>query len=62
MEFSNEKISAIISLAVAIIILFASYFQWWDLTYNGGMITKNWVKLLFGFLIFLLIIAIVLIL
>ncbi|KKP29335.1 MAG: hypothetical protein UR19_C0016G0003 [Candidatus Nomurabacteria bacterium GW2011_GWF1_31_48] len=58
---SNEKISSIISIAVAIIVLVASYFQWWNLTYNGAMITKGWVKIMFGALIIMLFIAILLI-
>ncbi len=58
---TNEKISSIISLLVALFVLIASYFQWWDITYDGGMITKNWVKLLFFILIICLIIALILI-
>jgi hypothetical protein len=58
---SNEKISSIISIAVAIIVLVASYFQWWNLTYNGAMLTKRWVKIMFGALIIMLFIAILLI-
>lgn len=58
---TNEKISSIISLSVAISILIASYFEWWDITWNGKMITKKWVKLFFFILIVCLIIALILI-
>ena len=42
-----EKLSSIISLVVAIVILLASFFQWWDISFNGFMITKRWTKMLF---------------
>lgn len=58
---SNEKISSIISIVVAIIVLVASYFQWWDITYNGAMTTRRWIKILFGLLIFALCLSILLI-
>lgn len=45
MDFS--KVSALISIIVAIIILISNFFQWWNITYNGKMITKRWVKLIF---------------
>lgn len=53
----KEKLSALISIWVAISVLAAGYFQWWDITYDGGMITKSWVKLLFLVDIILLIYA-----
>lgn len=58
---SNESISSIISLVVAIAILIASFFQWWDITYGGGMILKLWVKILFSTLIIGLLISLLLI-
>ena len=42
---SNEKISAIISLIVAIMVLVANYSQWYDLTYNGQMELRNWANI-----------------
>lgn len=57
----KEKISAIVSIIVAISVLFASYFQWWNITYNGKLITKTWVKCLFAILIVFLITALFLI-
>ena len=51
---SNDKISALISIFVAIVVLLAGFFQWFDITYDGGMITKTWVKILFLILIILL--------
>jgi hypothetical protein len=56
------KVSSIISLIVAIAILFASFFQWWNITYNGKMITKVWIKVLFSTGISLLLISFVFIL
>ena len=58
--FNSERLSSLISLVVAIIVLFASYFQWWDITYNGKMMTKMWVKALFALCVALLITAAVL--
>jgi len=58
---SNEKISAIISLSVAIAILIANYYQWWSITYNGKMVTKNSFRIFLGLLIISLIVALVLI-
>ncbi len=58
----KEKIGAILSLIVAVAVLVASYFQWWDIAWNGGMVTKRWIKILFAFAILLLIIALFLIL
>ncbi|MFA4941327.1 MAG: hypothetical protein WC582_01855 [Patescibacteria group bacterium] len=60
-QLDNNKISSSISLMVAIIMLVASYFQWWDITYSGGMKTKKWVKIFFAVLIILLFIALFLI-
>ena len=53
----KDRISSILSLLTSIIILAASYFQWWDLTYDGTMITRKWVKFLFAVLILLLLLA-----
>ena len=46
-EMSDEKLSALISIWAAVSILMAGFFQWWDITYDGAMITKSWVKILF---------------
>ena len=54
---NKNEISSIICLIVAVVILFANYFQWWDVAYDGGMVTKKWVKVLFGINILFLIIA-----
>ena len=39
-----EKISSIISLCVALLILLASFGQWWNIGYDGKLVTKTWVK------------------
>lgn len=54
---SDATLASAISLLVAITILCASFFQWWDITYNGEMKTRKWVKALFIVSIWLLIIA-----
>lgn len=54
---TGDKLSAIISLVVAITVLMANFFQWWDIGYNGQMFTRKWVKILFVVLILCLIVA-----
>jgi hypothetical protein len=54
--------SSLISFIVAIIVLLASFFQWWDITYDGKMNTKKWVKILFVVLMAALLTAGILIL
>lgn len=61
LPISNEKLSAIISLVVAISVLIASFFQWWDITYNGGMIIKKWARIFLITLLLFLLLALVLI-
>lgn len=60
-DISPEKLSSILSIIVALVILCASFFQWWNITWNGGMLTKIWVKFIFVFCIILLIISLFLI-
>lgn len=55
--FNQNKIPALISLLVAISILLANFFQWWNITYNGGMKIKGWVKLLLCVGIILLVLS-----
>lgn len=57
---TSEKVSALLSILVAISILVASFFQWWRITYNGSMKTKIWIKVLFILLITLLVISLLL--
>jgi len=58
---SPEKISSIISLIVAFIILAASFLQWWDITVDGTLITRRWVKILLLICIVMLSVAFILI-
>jgi cation transport ATPase len=44
---SPEKISALISLLVAITVIVFSFFQWWDVTWDGRLPLKKWVKVIF---------------
>ena len=53
---SNEKISSIISLVVAVIILFASYFKWYEILYDGYR-SKFWVNPLLSICILALLIS-----
>ena len=53
---SNDKISALISLGVAILILLASYFQWYEILYDGYR-AKIWVNWFITICIFALLIA-----
>ena len=41
---SNDKVSALISLAVAVIVLAASHFQWYVILYDGYK-AKAWVDI-----------------
>ena len=61
MSINNEKTSAIISLAVAIVVLCASYFQWWTIYTDGKMVTRTWVKILLAILGVALVVAVILI-
>lgn len=55
----KPNLSSVLSFSSAIIVLSASFFQWWDITYNGEMITKKWVKFIFSIAIILLIISLI---
>lgn len=57
---SAERASALLSLSVAVLVLAASYLQWWDITYGGKMRTRKWVRLLLAMLIAGLVSAVVL--
>ena len=61
-SIENDKASSIISLSVSLIILFASFSQWWMITYNGEMVTKKWVKILFILSIISLMLSLILLL
>ena len=56
-NMSNEKLSSLINILVAVSVLVAGFFQWWDITYDGAMITRPWVKTLFAALIILLLLS-----
>ncbi|MAG37278.1 MAG: hypothetical protein CL878_13675 [Dehalococcoidia bacterium] len=40
-----NKASATLSALAAVMILVAGFFQWWDITYDGELRTKLWVRL-----------------
>jgi hypothetical protein len=54
---SSDKISALISFAGTLTILVASFFKWWDSTYEG-LVTKNWIKILLSILIISVLVAV----
>ena len=41
-----DKLSAIISLLVSIVILGTTFSQWQDVTWDGNVILKKWAKFL----------------
>lgn len=43
---SSEQLSALLSLVAAAVIVGATYFQWWDVTYEGGLPLRRWVRYL----------------
>lgn len=59
---TTEKLSAALSLVAALVIVAATYFQWWNITYRGQMIMKPWVKAMLGLMALLLVGALVLLL
>jgi hypothetical protein len=58
---NTERWSALLSLVFVIVA--ACYFQWWDVTYDGGLLTRWWVKFVLwpGVLIMLLVAGILLV-
>lgn len=57
---NKSDIGSIFSLITTLTILVASFFQWWNITYGGKMITKKWVKVLFCICILFTIISVLL--
>jgi hypothetical protein len=47
----SEQLSALLSLVAAAVIVGATYFQWWDVTYDGGLSLRRWVKYLLALLV-----------
>jgi len=60
LKSKTDKLSSILSLITSLLILLASFSQWWDITYNGKMVTKKWVKRLFMVCIFILLVSLIL--
>ena len=48
---THDQLAGLLSGLVGISILTASFFQWFNITYNGTMLLRRWVKVLFGLLI-----------
>jgi hypothetical protein len=55
---STDRWSAFLSILAAIAVVGASYIQWWDVTTDGDLRTRKWVKLiLFPGVLVLLVVA-----
>jgi hypothetical protein len=59
-----EKWAAILSTGAALLVVLATFYQWWDITYDGGMLLRRRVRLLllgvaalFVFALYLLVVA-----
>lgn len=57
---TTEKLSALISLGSAIAIVAATFFQWWDINYDGYMRLRPWIRLLLVAVVVALLVAVVL--
>lgn len=53
-----EKLSALLSLLAAVVIALASFWQWWGITWDGGMPLKPWAKVMLAAVVLLLLSAI----
>lgn len=54
----SEFLTALLSLLAAIAIVTAFFFQWWDVSVNGELRGKRWVKVLFAAILAMLYVAV----
>jgi hypothetical protein len=54
----TEKLSSFFSLLAALVVAGASFLQWWNVSYDGKLITKLWVKAMLVCVIVLLLASI----
>lgn len=43
---SDGRLAAILSTAAALVIVVATWFRWWDITMDGGMRARPWVRVM----------------
>lgn len=48
---SGDKWAAILAAVASMSVLVAGFFQWWDVTWGGKLVTRGWVKVLFAVLL-----------
>jgi hypothetical protein len=46
-----EKVSTLLSLLAAVVMVSPSYFQWLNITYNGRLRLRWWVRVLLAFVL-----------
>jgi hypothetical protein len=59
---TKDRLSALLSLIAEIVIVGATFFQWWDILMDGGMRPRWWVRPLLVLVLLILGAAIVLLL
>lgn len=45
-SMTGDRLSAVLSVAAAFVVVAATWFQWWDITMDGGMRARPWVKVM----------------
>jgi hypothetical protein len=40
----TSKVAALLSSGAALVIVVATFWQWWDITYDGDMKMRGWVR------------------
>ena len=48
---SNDKLAALLSVISSVVVLSATFAQWWDTLYDGRMVLKPWIKIIILLLI-----------
>jgi hypothetical protein len=56
---TDDQIAGLLSALAGISILVASYFQWFDITYDGRAPLRWWPKVLFALMIALQVVAVI---
>ena len=54
---SGSSWSALLSIVAAIVVATASFLQWWDIGFDGRMVSKRWVRFMWAGVIVILIAA-----
>jgi hypothetical protein len=56
---TDDRMAAILSTVAALVIVVATWFQWWDITYEGGMRARPWVRVMLAVVAAALVVALV---